>query len=80
MNSNERHSFQQTLTAIGLVFSILFLTGCPLETREPAVQTDPPLYEVLGYSGKSDPIFFAHRGGPGAGYPENAIETFERTF
>lgn len=36
------------------------------------------LYAFLTYDDKSYPIVSAHRGGPGVGFPENAIETFAR--
>lgn len=62
------------------MFSAILFAGCPLKTDDSGVPSQPPLREVFSFSGKSDPILFAHRGGPGAGYPENAIETFERTY
>ncbi|KGE13638.1 glycerophosphodiester phosphodiesterase family protein [Sphingobacterium deserti] len=36
------------------------------------------LYQLLTYSEKRLPMVSAHRGGPDADYPENAIETFQR--
>lgn len=36
------------------------------------------LYRFLTYSEDRVPLISAHRGGPSVGYPENAIETFER--
>lgn len=36
------------------------------------------LYQFLTYSEKRVPLISAHRGGPDVGYPENAIETFQR--
>jgi len=38
------------------------------------------LYRFLTYSEESYPLVSAHRGGPSAGFPENAIETFENNF
>lgn len=35
------------------------------------------LYRFLTYSDRRIPLVSAHRGGPGPGFPENAIETFE---
>lgn len=35
------------------------------------------LYSFLTYDEERFPLVSAHRGGPGVGYPENAIETFE---
>lgn len=36
------------------------------------------LYQFLTYNEARIPLVSAHRGGPGPGFPENAIETFER--
>src|SRR5690606_15656600 len=36
------------------------------------------LYRFLTYSENSVPLVSAHLGGPDTGYPENAIETFQR--
>lgn len=36
------------------------------------------LYRFLTYSENRVPLVSAHRGGPDTGYPENAIETFQR--
>ena len=36
------------------------------------------LYSFLTYSEKRVPLISAHRGGPDIGYPENALETFQR--
>jgi len=36
------------------------------------------LYRFLTYSEKRVPLVSAHRGGPDIGYPENALETFQR--
>lgn len=38
------------------------------------------LYRFLTYTDKGYPLVSAHRGGPAAGYPENAIETFENSY
>lgn len=37
------------------------------------------LYQFLTYNKQRLPLVSAHRGGPEPGYPENAIETFERS-
>lgn len=45
------------------------------------LQTVSQLYRFLTYHDKQRyPLVSAHRGGPGVGYPENAIETFERNL
>lgn len=36
------------------------------------------LYTFLTYDERSYPLVSAHRGGPGVGFPENALETFDR--
>src|SRR5690606_439604 len=36
------------------------------------------LYRFLTYAETRIPLVSAHRGGPAPGYPENAIETFQR--
>lgn len=41
-------------------------------------ETVDDLYRFLTYSEKRVPLISAHRGGPAADYPENAIETFQR--
>ncbi len=41
------------------------------------LQTTDDLYRFLTYRENRYPLVSAHRGGPVAGYPENAIETFE---
>lgn len=43
------------------------------------LQTVGDLHRFLTYHEKRYPLISAHRGGPSAGYPENAIETFERS-
>lgn len=42
------------------------------------LNTVEDLYQFLTYSDNSYPLISAHRGGPSAGYPENAVETFTR--
>lgn len=37
------------------------------------------LYQFLTHSDNRIPLISAHRGGPESGYPENAIETFEKS-
>lgn len=37
------------------------------------------LYQFLTHTGNRVPLISAHRGGPESGYPENAIETFEKS-
>src|SRR5690606_13884235 len=37
------------------------------------------LYQFLTHSDHRVPLISAHRGGPEPGYPENAIETFEKS-
>lgn len=41
------------------------------------LRTVGDLHRFLTYHEKRYPLISAHRGGPSAGYPENAIETFE---
>jgi len=38
------------------------------------------LYRFLTYTEERYPLVSAHRGGPTAGFPENAIETFENSY
>ncbi|MBL1409830.1 glycerophosphodiester phosphodiesterase family protein [Sphingobacterium faecale] len=42
------------------------------------LNTVEDLYQFLTYTESAYPLVSAHRGGPSAGYPENAIETFSR--
>lgn len=42
------------------------------------LQTVDDLHRLLTYHETRYPLISAHRGGPSAGYPENAIETFEK--
>jgi glycerophosphoryl diester phosphodiesterase len=43
-------------------------------------QTPQGLQALLAYSGEALPLVSAHRGGPGRGFPENCIATFEHTL
>ena len=54
--------------------------GCQRNTDEHSAHTVPPLQSVFIEDGTTRPLIFAHRGGPVAGFPENAIETFNHTF
>lgn len=47
-------------------------------THHIAPQTVDGLYELLAYHKGRYPLVSAHRGGPAPGFPENALETFER--
>ncbi|MFB2118584.1 glycerophosphodiester phosphodiesterase family protein [Parapedobacter sp. 2B3] len=38
------------------------------------------LYRFLTYNDRRFPLISAHRGGPAAGFPENALETFENSY
>jgi glycerophosphoryl diester phosphodiesterase len=49
-----------------------------LHTVAPATAED--LQNLLRYTGEPLPLVSAHRGGSGAGYPENCIATFEHTL
>lgn len=49
-----------------------------IEPRRIAPHTANDLYELLSYHEGRYPLVSAHRGGPTAGFPENALETFER--
>ncbi|MCB1121109.1 MAG: glycerophosphodiester phosphodiesterase family protein [Verrucomicrobiae bacterium] len=56
------------------------LAGCQRSADELPTQSTPPLQGIFGYHGGSQTLVFAHRGGPGDGYPENAIVTFDHTL
>lgn len=43
-------------------------------------QTPAGLMELLKYTGEPLPLVSGHRGGAGAGYPENCLATFEHTL
>ena len=49
------------------------------EKTDIKLRTIEDLYGFLTYNDQRIPLISAHRGGPEPGYPENAIETFERT-
>lgn len=56
-------------------------TGYRYRTNKIQVETVDQLYRFLTYNDKQRyPLISAHRGGPGVGYPENAIETFEKNL
>src|SRR3546814_11884826 len=43
------------------------------------IKTLDDLYKFLTHTDDRVPLISAHRGGPEPGYPENAIETFEKS-
>lgn len=68
------------------VFVVLFLFGsCTSnfssisdEKTSVEIPSIDNLYQFLTYNKERIPLVSAHRGGPEPGFPENAIETFER--
>lgn len=56
-------------------------TGYRYRANKIQLQTVNQLYRFLTYyDTQRYPLISAHRGGPGVGYPENAIETFEKNL
>ena len=66
-----------------LIWLLVACTGTRTSTVPQVVhgsvhlQTTADLYRFLTYRENRYPLVSAHRGGPAAGYPENALETFE---
>lgn len=70
-------------------FSVLLLASCVPSNMSGGLRyasnhiklaTVDDLYRLMTYHEKRYPLVSAHRGGPGRGLPENALETFENTF
>lgn len=69
-------------------FICLFLSSCTLtdsykklshDEKDITLTTVGDLYQFMSYQQSRVPLVSAHRGGPQSGFPENAIETFEKT-
>lgn len=74
----------------GMIFLFFItITGCSFteansnsykEKATVRLSTIEDLYRFLTYSEQRFPLISAHRGGPQKGYPENALETFQRSL
>ncbi len=73
---------------IYISFVCLFLSFCTLadsykrlshDKKDINLTTVEDLYRFMNYQQSRIPLVSAHRGGPQPGFPENAIETFEKT-
>src|SRR5690554_568523 len=73
--------FLSRLILISLVIGSCTMAGSftSLSTDKTNIElkTLDNLYQFLTHTDNRVPLISAHRGGPEAGYPENAIETFE---
>lgn len=73
------------LMAFALLLSSCFRSNSPADMVHVSnhnqifdFETVDDLHKFLTYSEKRVPLISAHRGGPAADYPENAMETFQR--
>lgn len=94
MPSRYLHLIFTNSTVRGALFLIFTLTGlvtacAPTGTGDNSYRNTPrnirtasaaDLYRFLTYTDNRYPLVSAHRGGPAAGFPENAIETFENSY
>lgn len=63
------------------IASLLALCACSAPSEQVAPPERAPLAEVMDRARESGALFVAaHRGGPTAGYPENALETLAHGF
>ncbi len=69
-----KKTIQLFLAGIFIHFSLIAQTATGLQ-----FSNVDELRSFLSYSRQKSPLVSAHRGGPSSGYPENAIETFEKT-
>lgn len=75
-----RARWAATVSSIGIA-SLLVLFACGAPSTESAPPSRTPLAEVMDRARESGALFVAaHRGGPKAGYPENALQTLQHGF
>jgi len=76
----------KNLYSLGIIF-LIFINGCSFTDANTTrydvpsnirLKTIDDLYRFLTFSEQRFPLISAHRGGPEEGYPENAIETFQK--
>ncbi|MBO9657189.1 MAG: glycerophosphodiester phosphodiesterase family protein [Chitinophagaceae bacterium] len=69
------------MKTISLLFTgLLFITAAFAQLKTSGTKSSEDIYAFFKYAGKNKTIISGHRGSHIAGYPENAIETFERVL
>src|SRR5687768_7782528 len=78
------HPALRTTLAVSLLAALVYSSLAAQEKSTQAhyldVKTPAGLKALLKFTGEPLPLVSGHRGGAGAGYPENCIATFERTL
>jgi glycerophosphoryl diester phosphodiesterase len=76
----DKYLIMRLINYFKFLIVLLFFTQQAQSQHYINVKSTEELHELFRWTPDRIPLVSAHRGGPAAGYPENAVETFENTL